>query len=101
MSIRTLLIVNHAGVKRKNKQNQPQNGFYLEEALTLDEILKGMTIWAAFAEFNEQKRGSLEKGKEATIAIFDKPVIASDLFVENFAWKTIVNGRIVYEQGEL
>ena len=91
----------HAGVKRKNKQNQPQNGFYLEEALTLDEILKGMTIWAAFAEFNEVKRGSLEKGKEATIAIFDKPIIASDLFVENFAWKTIVNGRIVYEQGEL
>jgi predicted amidohydrolase YtcJ len=91
----------HAGVKRKNKQNQPKNGFYMEEALTLDEILKGMTIWAAFAEFNEVKRGSLEKGKEATIAIFDKPIIASDLFVENFSWKTIVNGRIVYEQGEL
>ncbi len=91
----------HAAVKRKNKQNEPKNGFYMQESLTLDEVLKGMTIWAAFAEFNESKRGSLEKGKEATIVIFDKPVIASDLFIENFAWKTFIKGRKVYEQGEL
>ena len=91
----------HAAVKHKNKQNEPKNGFYMQEALTLDEVLKGMTIWAAFAEFNESKRGSLEKGKEATIVIFDKPVIASDLFIENFAWKTFIKGRKVYEQGEL
>lgn len=91
----------HAAVKRKNKQNEPKNGFFMQEALTLDEVLKGMTIWAAFAEFNEKKRGSLEKGKEATLVIFDKPVIASDLFIENFAWKTFIGGRKVYEQGEL
>lgn len=91
----------HAAVKRKNKKNEPKNGFYMQEALTLDEVLKGMTIWAAFAEFNESKRGSLEKGKEATLVIFDKPVMASDLFIENFAWKTFIKGRKVYEQGEL
>lgn len=91
----------HAAVKRKNKQNEPKNGFYMQEALTLDEVLKGMTIWAAFAEFNESKRGSLEKGKEATLVIFDKPLVASDLFIENFAWKTFIKGRKVYEQGEL
>jgi predicted amidohydrolase YtcJ len=60
-----------------------------------------MTIWAAFAEFSESKRGSLEKGKEATFVIFDKPVVSSELFVENFAWKTLINGRIVYQQGQL
>ncbi|MFM7681404.1 MAG: amidohydrolase family protein, partial [Bacteroidota bacterium] len=91
----------HAAVKRKNKQNEPKNGFFIQEALTMDEVLKGMTIWAAFAEFNESKRGSLEKGKEATLVICDKPVVASDMFVENFAWKTFIKGRMVYQQGEL
>lgn len=91
----------HAAVKRKNKQNEPKNGFFMQEALSLDEVLKGMTIWAAFSEFSESKRGSLEKGKEATLVIFDKPVVASDLFIENFAWKTFIGGRKVYEQGEL
>jgi predicted amidohydrolase YtcJ len=91
----------HAAVKRKNKQNEPKNGFYMQEALTLDEVLKGMTIWAAFAEFNESKRGSLEKGKEATLVIFDKPLVTGDWFIENFAWKTFIKGRKVYEQGEL
>lgn len=91
----------HAAVQRKNKKNVPQKNFNLNEGLSLDEVLKGMTIWAAFAEFNESKRGSLEKGKEATLVIFDKPVISSQLFVENFAWKTYINGKLVYEQGEL
>jgi len=91
----------HAAVQRKNKQNEPKFGFYMKEALTLDEVIKGMTIWAAFAEFSESKRGSLEKGKEATLVIFDKPVVSSELFVENFAWKTLIKGRMVYQQGQL
>lgn len=91
----------HAAVQRKNKQNEPQKGFFMDEALNLDQVIKGMTIWASFAEFNESKRGALEKGKEATFVIFDKPVISSELFVENFAWKTYINGHLVYEQGKL
>ncbi len=91
----------HAAVQRKNKQNEPKNGFNMAEAISLDEVMKGMTIWAAFAEFNEAKRGSIEKGKEATIVIFDKPLTSNALFIENFAWKTLIRGKIVYEQGEL
>jgi predicted amidohydrolase YtcJ len=91
----------HAAVQRKNRLNEPQFGFYKEEAISLEEVIKGMTIWAAFAEFKEMKRGTIEKGKEATVVIFDKPLISSELFVQNFAWKTFINGQLVYEQGEL
>lgn len=91
----------HAAVQRKNKQNQLQTRIQINETLSLDEVIKGMTIWAAFSEFSESKRGSLEKGKEATLSIFDKPVFSSEIFVDNFAWKTFINGELVYEQGEL
>ncbi len=91
----------HAAVQRKNKQNEPKGGFYMNEALSLDEVIKGMTIWAAFAEFKESKRGTIEKGKEATLVIFDKSVFSNQLFLQNFAWKTYIKGNLVYEQGEL
>ena len=45
--------------------------------------------------------GNLIQGKEATIVIFDKPLTSNALFIENFAWKTLIRGKIVYEQGEL
>jgi hypothetical protein len=59
----------HAAVKRKNKQNEPKNGFYMQEALTLDEVLKGMTIWAAKSVFKEKEVGSIEVGKKADFVI--------------------------------
>jgi predicted amidohydrolase YtcJ len=91
----------HAAVERLNEKNEPLNGFLKEEAISLEEVMKGMTIWAAFAEFKENSRGSIEKGKDATIVIFDKPIAANKTFVQNFAWKTFINGKVVYELGEL
>jgi predicted amidohydrolase YtcJ len=70
-------------------------------SLSLEECLKGMTIWAAFASFDEGRLGSIEAGKEATFVIFEKPVDANEVYNENFAWKTFIKGRKVYEQGEL
>ncbi len=91
----------HAAVERLNEKNEPLKGFLKEEAITIEEVMKGMTIWAAFSEFKENTRGSIEKGKEATIVIFDKPIVANKTFIQNFAWKTFINGKVVYELGEL
>jgi hypothetical protein len=91
----------HAAVHRKDKNNYPTNGFYKNEALSLEECLKGMTIWAAFASFDEGRLGSIEAGKEATFVIFEKPVDASKEYTENFAWKTFIRGINVYASDEL
>jgi predicted amidohydrolase YtcJ len=67
------------------------------EALTLDEVLKGMTIWAAFAAFQEKELGSLEKGKQATFVIFENPVTAAEGQVQNYAWRTFIKGKCVFK----
>lgn len=67
------------------------------ESLTLDEVLKGMTIWAAFAAFQEKDLGTLEKGKHATFAIFENPVTADQGQVQNYAWRTFIKGKCVFK----
>ena len=67
------------------------------EALTLDEVLRGMTIHAAFASFAEKRMGTLEKGKDATFAIFEYPVSAQVGQVQNYAWRTFIKGKCVFK----
>jgi predicted amidohydrolase YtcJ len=86
----------HAAVARKNMENLPAEGFYPEQAISLEECMRGMTIWAAFASFQETKTGSLEKGKEATFVIFDKPVSVQGGYQANFAKMTFISGTKVY-----
>ena len=86
----------HAAVARKNMENLPAEGFYPEQAISLEECMRGMTIWAAFASFQETKTGSLEKGKEATFVIFDKPVSVQGGYKANFAKMTFISGTKVY-----
>jgi predicted amidohydrolase YtcJ len=60
-----------------------------------------MTIWAAFSSFDENHLGSLESGKDATFAIFEKPIQSTYTFTDNFAWKTFISGKNVYASDEL
>lgn len=91
----------HAAVQRKNSSGEPTAPFLPEEGLTFEEVVKGMTIWAAFASFREKDLGSLEKNKKANFVIFDKPMSSSDTFVQNYAWRTFIEGKIVFALDEL
>lgn len=86
----------HAAVQRKNSEDFPANGFYTSEHLTLSECLKGMTIWAAFAAFQEKQLGSLEKGKDATFAIFENKITSTSEYKPNFSLATFIKGKKVY-----
>lgn len=86
----------HAAVKRKTKENFPSQGFLASEAVSLENCIRGMTIWPAFACFREKNTGSLEKGKDATFIILDYPLTASENFKENFAYMTYIKGKKVY-----
>ncbi len=86
----------HAAVERTDIEGYPRGGFYPSEKLTLEECMKGMTIWAALAAFQENELGTIEVGKDATLVIFDKPVRSNVEFQPNFARTTIIKGKKVY-----
>ncbi len=86
----------HAAVQRKNSENFPSNGFYPFEQLSMEECLKGMTIWAAYAAFQEKQLGSLEKGKDATFAIFENKITSTSEYKPNFSLATYIKGKKVY-----
>lgn len=71
------------------------------ETLELEAILRGMTIHAAFAAFQENRIGSLEKGKEATLVILNNPISEQRSQVQNYAWRTFIRGKCVFKIDEL
>ncbi|MDB4292951.1 amidohydrolase [Maribacter sp.] len=60
----------YAAVARQDTENYPEGGFQMEDALTREEALKGMTIWAAYSNFEEDEKGSIEVGKFADFTIY-------------------------------
>ncbi len=65
----------YAAVVRKDAKGWPDGGYQVENALTREEALRGMTIWAARSNFEEHEKGSLEKGKLADFIITDKDLM--------------------------
>ncbi len=65
----------HSAVARTDDKNFPDGGFQMENALTREEALRGMTIWAAKANFEEKTRGSIEPGKFADFVILEKDIM--------------------------
>lgn len=65
----------HAAVARKDSKGYPKDGFQMENALTRAETLRGMTIWAAYSNFEEKEKGSLEVGKWADFVIYDQDLM--------------------------
>jgi len=67
----------YAATIRKDKSGYPENGFQIENALTREEALKSMTIWAAKGSFEEDKKGSIEVGKFADFVILEKNLMTA------------------------
>jgi predicted amidohydrolase YtcJ len=87
-----------AAVARQDGQGFPEGGFQTENALTREETIKGMTIWAAYANFEEREKGSLEKGKFADFVILDKDLMKCDIsrVLSTKVIATYINGEKVY-----
>ena len=64
-----------AAVVRKDAKGFPANGFQIENALTREQAIKGMTTWAAKAGFLEKEVGSIEVGKKADFIVLDKDLL--------------------------
>jgi predicted amidohydrolase YtcJ len=62
----------HAAISRQNEENQPPGGWYPNQAMTREEALKSMTIWAARANFMEREIGLISPGKYADFVVMDR-----------------------------
>lgn len=88
----------YAAVARQDVNQYPEGGYQMENALTREETLKGMTIWAAYSNFEEQEKGSIEAGKFADFIIIDKNIMEVPVEeVPNIkVVKTYVGGESVF-----
>jgi len=65
----------YAAVARKDLERFPEGGFQPKDKLSREEALRGMTIWAAHANFEEEEKGSIEAGKFADFIIMDNDLM--------------------------
>lgn len=89
-----------AAVFRVDAKGYPSGGYQMENALSRQDALRGMTIWAAKSNFEENEKGSLEKGKFADFIILDKDlmtVTANDV-LNTSVLATYVGGQNVYSK---
>lgn len=90
----------YAAVYRKDNKGFPAEGFQTENALSREEALKGMTIWAARASFLENEIGSLEKGKLADFIILDQDLMTADSesILNIKVLQTVIGGKTVFKR---
>jgi predicted amidohydrolase YtcJ len=86
----------HTIVQALNSDNTSIKNISPRETLSLDESIKGMTTWAAYSSFEENLRGTIEKGKEATFVLFEFPVLSGPELIQNYASMTFIKGKKVY-----
>ena len=87
----------YAAVARQDVHQFPKDGFQKENALSREETLRGMTIWAAYSNFEENEKGSIEKGKLADFIVLDQDLmqVESKLIPNTKVIATFVNGEKV------
>lgn len=89
----------HAAVTRKTTDGRNPEGWYPEQKISLEEAIKGFTWSAAYAEFSEDIKGSIEVGKLADIVVLDQNLfkIAPEKIKDAKVTMTIFGGKIVYD----
>lgn len=90
----------YAAVVRQDAKRYPAGGFQPENALSREEALRGMTSWAAYSNFEEKSKGSIETGKLADFVILDDDLmkVAPEKLRNVRIRQTFVNGKSVYRQ---
>ena len=89
----------YASVARKTLKGLPDDGYEIGQKLSRHETLKSMTLWNAYAAFEEAEVGSISVGKRADMTVTDQNLMTVD---ENkiLATKpvmTVIGGEIVYQ----
>jgi predicted amidohydrolase YtcJ len=93
------LLTFHAAVTRQDPSKLPAGGWYPEQKMTREEALQSMTIWPAYAGFQESILGSLTPGKYADFVILDRDImqVPDSEILGTRVISTWIGGKRVYE----
>lgn len=88
----------YASIARKTLEGLPEGGYEADQAMTRAQALKSYTLDGAYAEFEEDFKGSIEVGKAADFTVFDKNImtIPEMEILKTKATMTVVGGEIVF-----
>ena len=94
------LITFHSAVTRSDSTGFPDGGWYPEQKMTRQEALKSMTIWPAYAGFEEHVMGSITPGKYADFTVLDQDImtVAPGDILKTHVLSTYIGGKSVYER---
>ncbi|PCJ23957.1 MAG: hydrolase [SAR86 cluster bacterium] len=86
----------YAAVTRKGMSGRV---FAAEEAITIEEAVKGYTINSAYINFDENIKGSLEPGKLADMIVLSADILTADAesIMDIEIEQTYIGGALVYE----
>lgn len=92
----------HAAITRQTVDGLPAGGWLPQERMTRQEILRAMTLDAAYASFQDNDKGSLEVGKFADFIIIDRDVMTCDVadIPATRVLMTVIAGEVVYDSWE-
>ena len=90
----------YAAVTRQDPDGKPEGGWYPEQRMTLQEALRGYTIEAAYAEFEEKNKGSIEKDKLADLIVISKDLgaVAPREMLKTRVLKVFIGGKLLYSE---
>ena len=90
----------HASIARQDANGWPMGGWFPEQRMTREEALKSMTIWPAYAAFQEDELGSLTPGKRADFVILDRDIMSVPRaeILQTQVLATYLGGVAVYER---
>jgi predicted amidohydrolase YtcJ len=90
----------YASVSRMTLKGEPAGGYEPEEKMTRDQALRSYTIDAAFGEFAEKVKGSIEVGKLADFTVFTKDImkVSEKEILDAEVAMTVVDGKVVFRK---
>jgi predicted amidohydrolase YtcJ len=94
------LISFHSAITRQDATNWPPGGWYPDQVMTREEALKAMTIWPAFAGFQEKVMGSITPGKYADFVVLDRDImtVPATEILQTRVMSTYLGGKRVYQR---
>ena len=94
------LISFHASIARQDARDWPAGGWYPEQRMSREDALRSMTLWPAYAGFQEQAMGSITPGKYADFVVLDQDIIRvpASLVLTTRVLETWVGGKRVFSR---
>lgn len=88
----------HAAVTRQDRENSPGGGWFPAQCMTREEALKAYTVWPAYVEFSENKKGSISQGNYADFIVIDRNYfeIPAEEIHKTEVLRTVLAGQTVF-----